>query len=186
MQNLYLETERLLLTTADRTMAKNILDFYICNAEHLKMWEDAKDDDFYTAEYQRSLIKYEQRCVRQGTGIDFWIFEKYGGHLAGKIAVFSLSGGNYANCMVGYKLDKNCQSRGYMHEAMTRVIDFLFHEMNLHRIEICIVPRNIRSVNVAEKLGFKRECISEKLMRINGVWEDHARYVLINDEYAEI
>jgi ribosomal-protein-alanine N-acetyltransferase len=44
------------------------------------------------------------------------------------------------------------------------------------------MPRNLRSRRVVEKLGFVEEGLAKQYLKINGVWEDHIHYVLLNDE----
>lgn len=57
----------------------------------------------------------------------------------------------------------------------------VFEELKLHRIEAPIMPRNETSINVVSKLGFTNEGIAKKLIKVNGIWEDHIRWALIND-----
>jgi Acetyltransferases, including N-acetylases of ribosomal proteins len=42
------------------------------------------------------------------------------------------------------------------------------------------MPKNIRSLKVVEKLGFRNEELAYKYLRINGKWEDHIHMVLLN------
>ena len=44
-----------------------------------------------------------------------------------------------------------------MTEALAAVIDFGFKEMELNRIEAVIMPENTASINLLEKLGFRKE-----------------------------
>ncbi len=68
-----------------------------------------------------------------------------------------------------------------MSEAVARVADIAFNDLRLHRIEANIMPRNKRSIQVVEKNGFIYEGVSKRYLRINGNWEDHAHYVLLNE-----
>ena len=40
------------------------------------------------------------------------------------------------------------------------------------------------SRRVVEKLGIRFEGIAERLLSIDGVWEDHARYAITSEEWA--
>lgn len=71
---------------------------------------------------------------------------------------------------------------GYITEAIQEGIDIMFHEYGLHRIEANIMPKNVRSFKVVEKLGFYNEGLAYKYLKINGKWEDHIHMVLLNDE----
>ncbi len=71
--------------------------------------------------------------------------------------------------------------KGYITEAIKEGIKIIFDEYGLHRIEANIMPRNLASLRVTEKLGFLNEGISKKYIKINGKWEDHIHMVLLND-----
>lgn len=181
MQQYYIETERLFLTTSTFSMINDILDFHKRNKAHFAQWEDIKSCDYYTKEYHRYIIKDEAYNRKVGTSLDFWIYHSLNGKLIGKISVFGIIGGNASFCTLGYKLDKDYQGFGYMHEALKSIVEMLFCDFKMHRIEIYVLPKNERSLNVCERLGFKREGLAEKYMRINGIWEDHIRFVKIRE-----
>ena len=86
------------------------------------------------------------------------------------------------SCHLGYKLDNDEINKGYMTEAVEKSIDIIFNEFKLHRIEANIMPRNISSLKVAEKLGFYNEGLAYKYLKINGKWEDHIHMVLLNEK----
>ena len=44
------------------------------------------------------------------------------------------------------------------------------------------MPRNAPSLGAAARAGFRREGISPKYLRINGVWEDHIHMVRLCEE----
>jgi ribosomal-protein-alanine N-acetyltransferase len=68
-----------------------------------------------------------------------------------------------------------------MTEAISAGVSVIFEDYGLHRIEANIMPKNKRSLRVAEKLGFYNEGYAKKYLKINGVWEDHIHMVKIND-----
>lgn len=180
-----LKTERLILTTSDKRMLPDILAFHIRNREHFLPWEDTKPVDYFTRKYHSFMIKSEKQALKRGDEVDFWIYRKLDGKLIGKVVLFGVTLGNVSNGVLGYKLDKDEQNSGYMHEALECVVNFAFDRLNLHRLEINIIPRNTRSVRVAQRLGFELEATSKEFMHINGKWEDHLRFVKINDNYKE-
>jgi ribosomal-protein-alanine N-acetyltransferase len=85
------------------------------------------------------------------------------------------------SCYLGYNLDGQEINQGYMTEALRKGIEIIFDEYKLHRIEASILPRNVRSAAVLEKLGFVNEGLSRDYLKINGKWEDHFHMVLLND-----
>ncbi len=63
---------------------------------------------------------------------------------------------------MGYDLEREHWGKGIMTEAMKAIISFGFEKMELNRIEIYVMPRNKRSVNMVKRLGFKREALIRK------------------------
>ena len=55
---------------------------------------------------------------------------------------------------------------------------FAFDELQLHRIQIAIIPRNLASRRVVEKLGFREEGVRRRQLHIDGAWRDHICYAL--------
>jgi len=70
-----------------------------------------------------------------------------------------------------------------MTEAITKGIEVMFSEYKMHRIEAHAMPNNKASIRVLEKIGFIYEGISHKFLDVNGVWEDHLHFALINKDY---
>lgn len=172
----------MILTTSDMSMVGDILDFNLRNAEHFTEWEDKKSPDYYTREYHRFLVRNEREEMKNNSGFVLYLTDKKTGRIIGRVAVFGMLGGNCSFCTLGYKLDRDWQHMGYMHEALKEVIGILFDEMDMHRLEVYILPKNEKSINVVKRLGFKQEGIAEKYMRIFGRWEDHLRFVMLRED----
>ncbi|QEN05259.1 GNAT family N-acetyltransferase [Thiospirochaeta perfilievii] len=113
------------------------------------------------------------------SGISLGIFLE--GQLIGQINISNIVYGPFLSCFLGYKLGEKFQGMGYMGEALNKVIDIAFNQYKLHRIEANIIPKNIKSINVVERLNFVNEGLSKKYLKINGQWQDHSHYVLLNN-----
>jgi ribosomal-protein-alanine N-acetyltransferase len=86
---------------------------------------------------------------------------------------------------IGYWIDEARAGKSYMSEAVLVVSKYAFEELGLHRMEICIIPRNHNSRRVMEKLGIREEGLAERFLEINGVWEDHVRYGFTVEEWNQ-
>jgi ribosomal-protein-alanine N-acetyltransferase len=86
---------------------------------------------------------------------------------------------------IGYWIDEARAGKSYMSEAVLVVSKYAFEELGLHRMEICIIPRNHNSRRVMEKLGIREEGLAERFLEINGVWEDHVRYGFTVEEWRQ-
>jgi ribosomal-protein-alanine N-acetyltransferase len=84
---------------------------------------------------------------------------------------------------VGYWIDEALAGRGFTPEAAAVLIRFAFEEVGLHRIQVSIIPRNAASRRVATKLLLREEGIAQRLLEINGVWEDHVCYAITVEEW---
>lgn len=124
-----------------------------------------------------------ERERQLGTGYGFGIFVD--GRFAGEINVSSVQRGAMQSCTVGYWVDEAQAGHGYVPEALVAVLRFAFEELRLHRVEIGIIPRNHASRRVVDKLGIREEGVAQRFLQINGVWEDHIRYGMTVEEWAE-
>ncbi|MEX2658323.1 MAG: GNAT family protein [Acidimicrobiales bacterium] len=118
-----------------------------------------------------------------GTGYGFGIFS--GDRFCGEINVNGVQRGPFQSAYVGYWIDEDCAGRGYTPESVVVLARHCFEELSLHRLQIAIIPRNAASRRVVEKLGFRDEGLAVRYLEINGVWEDHIRYAITAEEWAE-
>ena len=96
----------------------------------------------------------------------------------------SIQRGPFQSGFIGYWIDEALAGRGLVPEAVVVTLRFAFEAISLHRVEISIIPRNIASRRVVEKLGIREEGIAQRYLEIDGVWEDHVRYGITAEEWA--
>jgi len=58
-----------------------------------------------------------------------------------------------------------------------------FRKLKLHRLEANIQPANHASRRLVKRLGFTREGLSPRYLKIAGRWRDHERWALLSDEW---
>ncbi|HYA67919.1 MAG TPA: GNAT family protein, partial [Acidimicrobiales bacterium] len=124
-----------------------------------------------------------ERERQLGTGYGFGMFVE--GRIAGEITLSSVQRGPFQNAFVGYWVDRSLAGNGLAPEATVVVLRFAFEELGLHRVEVAIVPRNMASRRVAEKLGLREEGVALRYLEIDGAWEDHVRYAITVEEWDE-
>lgn len=181
MQRVY-ETDRLILKVLDKNYAELVFEYYLENKEFLKDWEPTKNKEFYTIFYHEEQLDKDLVEIENYNSLRLWIFKKDDTKIIGCVSFSNIVRGVFMSCHLGYKLDKDEINKGYMTEAIKKGIDIIFNEFELHRIEANIMPRNISSLKVVEKLGFHNEGVAYKYLKINGEWEDHIHMVLLNDK----
>jgi ribosomal-protein-alanine N-acetyltransferase len=107
-----------------------------------------------------------------------------GNSFAGEINLNNVVRGAMQSATIGYWIDRSRAGNAYMSEAVVVMAKFAFEELRLHRIEICIIPRNTNSLRVVEKIGLRNEGLAERFLEINGEWEDHYRFGLTTEEWS--
>ena len=116
-----------------------------------------------------------------GSGYGFGVFVK--GKFCGEINLSSIQRGPFQSCYVGYWIDEGHAGNGYTPEALAVVLKYAFEDLDLHRVQVAIIPRNSSSRRVVEKLSLREEGIAERYLEINGKWEDHIRYAFTSEEW---
>lgn len=183
MQSKLIETTRLKIKTPKQNDVLLILDFILRNKTFFKERDPIRESEYFTKECHLKKITDLQKSDSE---VKFYIFRKeIIGKIIGEIGISNISRGVFQNCNIGYKLDQNESGRGFMYEALEAIKDFIFNELELHRIEANIIPRNTKSIKLIEKLGFRKEGLSKRLLKINGKWEDHFRYALTIEDYKK-
>lgn len=111
----------------------------------------------------------------------FGVFVEH--RLVGEVNLNNVIRGALQGASIGYWVDQAAAGNGYIAEAVVVVLKYAFEHLRLHRVEICVVPRNHRSRRVMEKVGLRDEGIALRYLEINGVWEDHVRYAITVEEW---
>lgn len=85
---------------------------------------------------------------------------------------------------IGYALAREHWGRGYMHEALQALLGFAFLELDLHRLEADVDPRNIPSATALTRLGFKQEGLLRERWIVGDEVSDSALYGLLRREWT--
>jgi ribosomal-protein-alanine N-acetyltransferase len=105
-------------------------------------------------------------------------------YFAGEVNLNNVVRGALQTGTIGYWVDRARAGRRYIAEAVVVLARFAFEDLQLHRLEICIVPRNANSRRVMEVLAIREEGVAQRYLEINGTWEDHVRYGLTVEEWS--
>lgn len=135
----------------------------------------------------RDRHAYEARCAARERerstdhAYPFGVFVD--DELAGEVNLNNVTRGALQSATVGYWIDQRLAGNGYIAEAVVVAMKYAFEQAQLHRLEICIVPRNTRSRRVMEKLDIRQEGVALRFLEIAGTWEDHIRYGITVEEW---
>jgi ribosomal-protein-alanine N-acetyltransferase len=155
------------------------------NHDWLTVWEPSRHSNQSDPVSDRSA--FAARCAQRdrdranGTAYQFGLYVDQ--HVVGEVNINNIVRGAMQSGTIGYWIDQQQAGNGYVAEAVVLVLQFGFEQLALHRVEICIVPRNERSRRVMEKLAIREEGVAQRYLEINGVWEDHVRYGITAEEW---
>lgn len=161
--------------------AESLLHLDLRNAELFQKYSPTFDDDFYTLDSKRKDISNSIKEREEDKKYCFGIYLKDNGKLIGEVALYHIFRGSLQRCLIGYSLDKQYNGRGYTTQAVSLAVEFAFNELKLHRVDAGTMLNNIGSMRILEKVGFYREGIEQKGVKINGQWEDHQIFAIISD-----
>ena len=86
---------------------------------------------------------------------------------------------------IGYWIRQDREGRGYIHETVQLLTRLAFDELDANRVELRIDTRNVRSLRVAERLGYVLEgTLRRKLPATDGDLADMHVLALLPEEYA--
>jgi RimJ/RimL family protein N-acetyltransferase len=86
---------------------------------------------------------------------------------------------------IGFTIAYKYQGFGYGSEAVIRVLDYLFEEMELHRVQATCDPENLSSVRLLERVGFRREGHFMENFWSRDHWTDEYWYATLRREWKK-
>jgi [ribosomal protein S5]-alanine N-acetyltransferase len=102
--------------------------------------------------------------------------------LIGISTLFHVESNNH-RAEIGYALGREHWGSGYIQEAVRALLGYAFSELNLHRIEADVDPRNKASIRTLERLGFQKEGYLRERWKVNGEIQDALFYGLLRREW---
>lgn len=152
--------------------------------DFLQPWEPRWAQEEFAFAHYRRRVQYYRREQRAGTALTYFIWLDATGELAGGMTIGKIRHGVAESCELGYWMGAAHAGKGYMSEALDLTIAFVFETLGLHRIEAACIPDNMRSIQLLQKAGFRREGVMREYLRINGEWRDHYLFALLRNEVS--
>ncbi len=150
--------------------------------EFLTPWEPLWANDELSRASFRRRVRHYLRDLREDVGYALFVFATPTGGLVGGLTLCNVRRGVTQSCTLGYWVGAKYAKQGYMTAAVRAAIPFVFDSLELHRLEAACLPSNTASIRLLEKTGFKREGLARRYLRINGIWQDHLLYALLDTD----
>lgn len=140
----------------------------------------------YSLEQATQFIT-EMKSTEPGTS-DQWyqlaLELKQTGELIGDCAFYLLARDS-RQAEIGFTLARAFQGQGYATEAVARLMDYLFNERQLHRVQANCDPENITSARLMERLGMRHEGRFIENVWLKGAWCTEDWYAILRREWMQ-
>jgi len=171
--SIYTTNGNIVVRTARLDDAELIVDYFKKNKEYLKPWEPSREPEFfYFQTWKQRLIKLHE-LHQMALGYYLLITSVENNKMLGTVSFSQICRFPMHSCNVGYSLSEDVQGKGIMTSALILACQYMFENMNIHRISAAYMPCNLRSGRVLQRAGFKQEGRATDYLLINGQWEDH-------------
>ncbi len=107
-------------------------------------------------------------------------------NIAGVFNINEIVFGCFQSAYLGFYATIDYAGQGVMSAALKLVLQHIFEQLNLHRIEANIQPGNKKSIQLVQSNGFKKEGFSPKYLKIDGEWRDHERWAITYEDWSKV
>jgi len=136
---------------------------------------------------KEDVVPYISMCINNYSKADYmnWVIQlKENNQAIGNIGVVEIRK-DISQATIGYCLGESYWHKGIMSEAFTRVIQFLFEEVDINRITATHDTRNPNSGKVMAKCGLRYEGTHRQAaINISGII-DSAVYAILKEDYIK-
>jgi ribosomal-protein-serine acetyltransferase len=151
------------------------------NREYLRQWLPWVDRTHSTDEV-RQFISRASAQVEAGLGPNAGIW--FHGVLVGAVGCHPIDRAN-RSCSLGYWLEAGHQGKGIVTRCCRKLMEYLFQEVALHRVEIRCGSGNARSRAIPRRLGFTREGLLREAQWVNDRWVDLEVWSMLEREWRQ-
>ncbi|MEZ4227172.1 MAG: GNAT family N-acetyltransferase [Polyangiaceae bacterium] len=180
-----LQGSRIQLLQPPPTRAKAVLRYYWENRTHLAPWSPPHPPGYYSEEFWRHRLAANRAEYLEDRSLRLLVASLEDDSIIGNVGFTEIRRGALQACCLGYSVAATCEGKGFISEALSLAIPFVFERLALHRIEAAYVPHNRRSARVLERLGFAVEGYAHQYLYIAGEWRDHVLTSLTNPNLSE-
>jgi len=126
------------------------------------------------------FIEESHQQAEEKKGYQFGIWQD--GILVGVIGTHAISWGNRSTS-IGYWVGQTYQGQGIMTRACRALLDHIFNDMGLNRVEIACATGNTGSCAIPRRLGFTREGTRHQVEWLYDHYVDHYIFSLLAQDW---
>lgn len=162
------------------------------DAELLRQWRAEPSvrrfqplNELPVAQLRADVASQRMPDLYRGRGEKFQWIVQVGGEAAGWITLV-VSNWEHGLAEAGYALSTPFQGQGVMTDALQILLDDLFVNTLLERVEARCAVENVPSQRVLEKNGFQREGLLRGYFKLRGRRVDNYLFGVLRDDYLAL
>jgi len=164
-------------------------DYELWRETHLNLekpknkWDKSPRDksDLTKAKFKKVLSTHHKNREND-TFYDLVAFNKKSGEIVGFSSLMDISRAVFQNAYLGYGVFNTYWGKGLGKEMVKATLEIGFNNLQIHRIEAGIEPKNSRSIALAKSLGMRREGLSKRRLFLGNEWLDMVIYAMTAEE----
>ena len=180
-----LVTSRTVLTIPEPSAAQSVLDYFTRNRDRLAPVSPPWADGFFTREYWRRRLVVAREEFFADQSLRLYVSLKDDDAIVGAVSFTQFFRLALQRCILGYSIDGAHEGKGLLRESLEMAIEYVFDELEFHRIEANYIPTNERSGNLLRRLGFNVEGYARDYLFLGGRWRDHVLTARTNTKMKE-
>lgn len=138
------------------------------------------------AEATAFIARHEtQEIGSPGQWLQIAISLKRTGQLVGDCAL-KVHAVDARQATIGITLCRDFQGQGLATEALSTLLEYLFLEAGLHRVQADTDPANVRAWRLLERLGMRREAHCLQSLWFKGRWADEFLYAILRQDWHRL
>ena len=174
-----IETERMVLRPPVHADYREWTSLRQSSMDFLTRWEPSWSADHLSRRSFTNRVYWAQRSITGGSAVPLFLTRRDDEALLGAITLDNIRRGPSLSGTLGYWIGEDHARQGYMREAISAVVHYAFHRLDLSRIEAACLPENTPSRRLLESCGFKYEGVAQSYLQIDGRWRTHVLYAAL-------
>ena len=171
-----LNTERMTLRTFQQQDLKDVFDFYkdkaVCNYLLHEPWDERNSAELFNKLLNNNELTEEKQLN---------IACELEGKVIGDVSVWYT--GMKETVEIGFVFNPTYSGKGYANEAVKHIIDYIFSEHPIHRIQAVLDARNLGSAKLCERVAMRQEAHFIQDYWSKGEWTDSYVYGILASEH---
>ena len=180
-----IQVENYLIKPMHEIKANLWLKFHQENRYYIDHFSTTKLSDYYTLEVQQKFIIQSVIDFERDEGYAFGVLSANGKHILAKVKSIRDPNRNHNYLNLRIVVDHRHRTSEFGRSILRTLVDYFFHDRKIHILYMPVLPNDSYMIQLVSEYGFIFEGRLHKIMHINGSWQDHLLYALINEDNGQ-